>query len=383
MADNQTKKAKPAKHPCIRCKREVTKNEKSVQCQTCQFWVHAKCQDITDDQFKMLVEQPGFCWNCDSCLASAARLEKLVAAYEVRVKQVEQVSAKNSSEIKRVDGEVAQLRKDLEMEKKRNREAEEKRENKYMTADEFRDRESRKLNVILHRVEEPGDEIKGGEERKKIDMEQCIKIFKALGLEKECEDEMKICRRVGEKGDTPRPLVVGLTMEDTKRKLLQRAKNLRNTEFSEVGIVPDLTVQQRKEEQDMYEEAERRNEEELTEEDRAKNLTWTVAGPRGQKKILKLVERQWDWPGRGRGGTSTRSRGFRGSTGPPRRGGVATGANAAPMTTRPELLLPTRNRLTSAKRTREEREDQMSEAEEEELEEGAEGEVTRSPLRKK
>ena len=39
-----------------------------------------------------------------------------------------------------------------------------------------------------------------------------------------------------------------------------------------MGIVPDLTAKQRREEQSMAEEVERKNEEELTEEDRTKNL---------------------------------------------------------------------------------------------------------------
>ena len=48
------------------------------------------------------------------------------------------------------------------------------------------------------------------------------------------------------------------------------AKNLKDTEFNDVGIVPDLTVQQRREEDQLFEEVTRRNEEELTAEDKAK-----------------------------------------------------------------------------------------------------------------
>ena len=50
-----------------------------------------------------------------------------------------------------------------------------------------------------------------------------------------------------------------LKTEDTKRKLLESARELKNTEYKEVGIVPNLTVQQRREEMSMIEEAERRN----------------------------------------------------------------------------------------------------------------------------
>ena len=78
MADhNKTKKGpKPPKHPCLRCRRAVTTDTKSVQCQTCEFWVHVDCQGISEELFNILVDPEkygGVCWNCDSCLASSAR----------------------------------------------------------------------------------------------------------------------------------------------------------------------------------------------------------------------------------------------------------------------------------------------------------------------
>ena len=100
-------------------------------------------------------------------------------------------------------------------------------------------------------------------------------------------------------------MVVVLRTEEAKRKLLDRAKKLRNTAYEEVGIVPDMTVQQRKEENSMIAEVERMNEEELTDEDRATNLRWLVVGPRGAKKIIKGIPREQQY---GRG--APRGRGF-------------------------------------------------------------------------
>ena len=105
-----------------------------------------------------------------------------------------------------------------------------------------------------------------------------------------------------------------------------RAKNLRDTTFQEVGIVPDLTVAQRREEHQLSDEAERRNEEELTQEDISKNLKWLVVGQRGAKKLIKAVPREHQGrrggrgPGRNRGGNWLRRAGAR--------GGLTTGANA-------------------------------------------------------
>ena len=153
-------------------------------------------------------------------------------------------------------------------------------------------------------------------------MEECTKNFKSLMMEEEARNDIKLCRRIGEKGADPRPMVVVLRTEATKSKILEMAKNLRDIEFNEVGIVPDLTVQQRREESQMAEEVERMNEEELTAEDRAKNLKWMVAGPRGAKRIIKGVQREQFHPRRG---TRGRRSGARGGTS----GG--TGANRMPL----------------------------------------------------
>jgi hypothetical protein len=65
---------------------------------------------------------------------------------------------------------------------------------------------------------------------------------------------------------------------------------LRNTQFAEVVIIPDLTQEQRKDEADMVNEAEMRNRD-LSEEDRAKNLEWMVVGGRGERRMIKGAQR--------------------------------------------------------------------------------------------
>ena len=272
--NEQTKKRqpkeKPPKNPCLRCRKDVTKDHKSVQCQTCQFWVHVECQGISDELFNFLLEGEGVCWNCNSCLASSARLERTVIAFEARLKENEMVTAKTVGEVKRVDEDLAQLRREFEAEKVKNREAAKNKDDHYVAREEYRERESRKMNVILHRVKEPGDELRTTEERKQQDMAECTKIFTSLMMEEEARNDIKLCRRIGVRGQDPRPMVVVLRTEATWSKILEMAKNLKDTKFNNVGIVPDLTVQQRREEDQLFEEVTRRNEEELTAEDKAK-----------------------------------------------------------------------------------------------------------------
>jgi hypothetical protein len=143
------------------------------------------------------------------------------------------------------------------------------------------------------------------------------------------ENGVKFCRRVGERGEGPRPLIVGLKREWQKEDLLEKARDLRNTTFSEVVIIPDLTKEKRKEEAEMVSEVERRNNE-LSLEDRAKNLEWSVVGARGQRRMIK-------GPVRMRGGRGA-VRGAGG--GQPMRGGAARAPELLPARPGPRNVGP-------------------------------------------
>jgi hypothetical protein len=57
-----------------------------------------------------------------------------------------------------------------------------------------------------------------------------------------------------------------------------------------ISVGPDLTKMQRRAEEKLAREAENRNEQ-LTTEDREKNMKWMVVGRRGEKRLIKAVER--------------------------------------------------------------------------------------------
>jgi hypothetical protein len=170
--------------------------------------------------------------------------------------------------------------------------------------DEMKEREARKKNIVFHSVGECADEKASGKERQDWDRKSCFNIFSAMKIEME-GDAVRFCRRVGEKKGQPRPLVCGLWEEKDRNKVLRNARNLESTSFRNVSVCPDLTRKQREEEADMRKEADRRNEEELTEEDKTKNLKWAAVGDRGQKFLIKTVVREQQL-GRGGGGRNTR-----------------------------------------------------------------------------
>jgi hypothetical protein len=186
---------------------------------------------------------------------------------------------------KRVDGIREVLRKRDDKVEKAVRETERR-----MDA-EWREREAKRLNVVFHCIGEAEDRRATGSERQDWDRKSCVNIFKALKLNIG-EDAIRFCRRVGEKKEEQRPMVVGFWAEGDKCLLLRNARHLEKTIFKEVTVGPDLTKKQRAEEAEMREEADRRNREELTEEDVSKNLKWTIMGDRVKKSLIKTVARE-------------------------------------------------------------------------------------------
>ena len=188
VTNDQSKKKAPKnpKFPCLRCKRAVTKEHKSVQCQTCRLWVHTECEEMSEELFNILANPErfgGVCWNCDCCLVSIARLERHVVDVEKRVKEVETMATNTAGELKKVDEVVAQLRKEFDLERERTRAEENKREERFITGEELREREARKCNIIMHRVKEPAQIYWTAEERRRQDMEECGKVRAAIGIE--------------------------------------------------------------------------------------------------------------------------------------------------------------------------------------------------------
>jgi hypothetical protein len=279
----ETTAPKRAKYPCLRCRKNVTKNSKSVKCSTCDQWVHSDCEQMSAELFNILANPEryggsGILWNCQSCMASAARLEKLVRNLEGSVKMVEERVRGTEEEVRGLETRMGKLeaaaqRKDEDTDKKLGR-------TERNIFEEMEEREARKLNVLFHKIGECENETASGAERIAWDTQSCENIFKELRLNI-TQEAIKLCRRVGERGEEPRPLIVGFYLDVDRAKLLQSAKKLDQTKFSTVSVGPDLTRKQREREAGMRAEADKRNAN-LLEEDKAKtcNWLWWAAGER-------------------------------------------------------------------------------------------------------
>jgi Zn-finger protein len=261
---------------------------------------------MSDEVFKGLERQAkemgqSF-WACRSCLSFATKVNHQFKEVTEQMAKINNKVDENTREIKNTNTRVDSAE---EMIDKLSRKVNEMEKNLGEGIyEEIRERDMRRLNIVLHDVKEPARSITDSWERIEADKLECMNIFKAAGSDVRMRD-IKFCRRIGARGEEPRPLLVGMKTEDDKRNLLECARKLQNTDYKNVHIGPDLTKKQRQEEGNLKNEAERRNKEELTQEDKSKNLVWMVVGAKGERRLIKSVRREER--SEGRGGNTRRS----------------------------------------------------------------------------
>lgn len=317
--DKDKEREKERKSTCVGCKKKFTKSDYCALCGMCNFWYHKTCAGMSDDIYKCVdqhLKDRGYTfWNCQPCSSYAKGITARMREMEGRLDEVERYQEKQDDRMKEMDGKMARLDEAVKkLENKINDVAENSGENMFH---ELRERHIRRYNVVFYGVGEAEGDRPKVEEKREWDAKSCQNIFDALDLRLKAST-FRYLRRIGEKGERPRPLLVGMRTTDDKELLLENAKYLRDTHFSNIGISKDLTPQEVREEKEMEREAERRNKE-LSQEDRAKNLKWLVVGQKGEKRFVKTVERTRPTNQRGtRGGLAIRRPGTTHLPPPPR-----------------------------------------------------------------
>ena len=129
------------------------------------------------------------------------------------------------------------------------------------------------------------------------DMKGIKDLLSQLGLgDLNADDALLGWRRLGKKEEgKTRPLLLIFKHKGDRDRLLDRAPRLsKNSEdyYRNISIVPDLTMKQRKMEQEMFQKAEQQNLR-RTREEVSKNLVSKVLGRRGER-VLRLVELRQD-----------------------------------------------------------------------------------------
>jgi hypothetical protein len=291
QTDKDKEREKERKSTCVGCKKKFTKSDYCVLCGMCNFWYHKTCAGMSDDVYKCVdqhFKDHGYTfWNCQPCSSYAKGITARMRELEGRLEEVERCQDKQEDRMKEIDGRMKRVEGSVDkLAGKINDAAENSGGNVFQ---ELHERHVRRYNVVFYGVGEAEGDRPTVEEKREWDAKSCQNVFDALNLRLKA-GSLRYLRRIGEKGDKPRPLLVGMRSTEDKELLLDNAKFLRDTHMSSVGISKDLTPQEIREEKEMEREAETRNKE-LSQEDRAKNLKWLVVGQKGEKRLIKTTEK--------------------------------------------------------------------------------------------
>ena len=287
------------------CNNKVKDGEGGVECEKCGFWFHSKCQGLSKGAMTVLNKWHGtLVWLCDTCNKSLkdkqqprtripeeqdfSRLEEKIKKLESIVRhnsstltdsiknqekmftvqckvldKLETTSAENSQQqrtyaeaLRGISTEVVkEITQKINKMPQTTVPVQRNREEIAGVLDEFHDKEKRKLNIIIHNLQEAEGHTQA-DKRKSDEVKFTGMIKNGLKLVVKCANYFRIGKKSEEK---PRLLLVTLTNLEDKMNILRSAAILRSTtEWDNVYITPDLTWQEREKARALRQELARR-----------------------------------------------------------------------------------------------------------------------------
>ena len=100
-------------YPCRVCTLEVEDDDKSVQCDLCDRWIHIKCAEINHQKYEKLKKDP-LAWYCAGCtteipFSTLSNKEFKDFLYSTTTLQPSQILQKSSKEIKKMMSRFKQV----------------------------------------------------------------------------------------------------------------------------------------------------------------------------------------------------------------------------------------------------------------------------------
>ena len=128
-------------------------------------------------------------------------------------------------------------------------------------------------------------------------MDSLRNLFNEIGAVTS-ENDIAFAKRLGPRGESTRPLLIGFSNLNARESVLDNAKKLAGMDEArqQISIIRDLTPKQREEEENLRKEAVKKNAE-LSPED-SENWEFRVVGPRGKRRMVRAKKDDT----RGRGG---------------------------------------------------------------------------------
>ena len=289
----------------------------SVPCSVCENWFHQKCVkgmtvefvESCDAMMRIEGKSPFICFCCRSKVdkygalvkeqqqeTKDARKEALeakkLAEDVMKELQIERLERQVLAEkIQRMEGNTVQVTtKNVEIEKEMESGMEKaKEEVKKEMATELKQQEEKAENVVVYGIKESEKEEK--EEKEAEDTAKVNEMVDAIGIEVSGVIEVKY--RAGKKidGGKPRPIVVKVTDDETRSRLVANARRLgRIPEWKNVYVGNDMTFKQREEarklDAKLWAEANRKTEEAKNEGRDSER--YVVIGQRGRDRRVVM-----------------------------------------------------------------------------------------------
>ena len=158
---------------------------------------------------------------------------------------------------------------------------------------EQKEREARKLNVIIYHVQENQGAKAESEETKLKDSEYMAELTSELGVpDVGVAKVIRLGKVPADKAtDKPRPMKVAFDTEQSKKSFMSKLGGLAKAseKFKRISIAHDMTKDEREENRRLVEEAKAKN---LANKDAAGKWTFKVRGLPGERKIVRVEKSQ-------------------------------------------------------------------------------------------
>ena len=194
------------------------------------------CGGISKPHLDILIENPSTTWTCKPCFGVSSKIKKEVQVLALKQEQSRKKIQANKEEIERVKVRMDIVEKKVE---EIDKDAIIKIGNEAIFR-EIRERESRKSNLVLHKVPElVGDSVTSRDCRDH-DIRKVLEILEFLqrtvpGPAK----DIKFIYRPGDKVNLewPRPVILSLKDPGARHYILAHSNKLANSKFSQISIV--------------------------------------------------------------------------------------------------------------------------------------------------
>jgi hypothetical protein len=266
---------------CGECKKLVSRNDKGITCELCETLFHCKCQDISEEAFKVL-SHDRFHFYCGRCDKVVGKILKSVSELNLRQDKLEEKVVKVEEGLNQIRGERLDQQKKMEVEIKKVRDElqEIKNCNTGGSGEHTDEAELKKLQKEMGGMKVEIESVVNNSVRNvKVDVEEALEIERRkcnlvihgmpetdaeqdVGCVVEMMDEvlhMDFTRnvdkveRIGRLVEgRVRPLRVMLKRLEGKKEILARAKLLKEVEkFKKMFISPDLTRKQQEKDKEL------------------------------------------------------------------------------------------------------------------------------------